>query len=109
MHRVDTWTRLWGARYVYFTLEGGKGYDTPRTWENDPFGGVCDLVNAQKDELSQSKHMGLTIYTKGNINLGSYGRTMLDVGAKGGTLFCSLNDPFWSLAHPGTFLTSLQP
>ena len=26
MYRVDTWTRLWGARYVFFTLEGGKGH-----------------------------------------------------------------------------------
>ena len=44
----------------------------PRTWENGPFGGggrrVCDLLHTQKDELSQSKHMGLTIYTKENIN-----------------------------------------
>ena len=43
-----------------------------RTWKNGPFGGegVCDLVHTQKDELSQSKHMGLTIYTKGNKKLG---------------------------------------
>ena len=27
MRRVDTWTRLWGSRHVFFTLEGGKGYD----------------------------------------------------------------------------------
>ena len=47
-------------------------------------GGVCDLVHTQKDELSQSKHMGLTIYTKGNINLASYGQDHADVGAKGG-------------------------
>ena len=47
------------------------------------FGGVCDLVYTQKDELSQSKHMGLTIYTKGNINLTSYGQDHADVGAIG--------------------------
>jgi hypothetical protein len=47
------------------------------------WGGVCDLVQAQKDELSQSKHMGLTIYTKGNINLANYGQEHADVGAKG--------------------------
>ena len=46
-------------------------------------GGVCDLVNAQKDELSQNKLMKLTIYTKGNINLASYGQDHADVGAKG--------------------------
>ena len=34
-----------------------NGVIQPRTWENDPFGGVCDLVHAQKDDLSQSKHM----------------------------------------------------
>ena len=34
----------------------------PRTWENGPFEGVCDLVHTQKDELSQSKHMGHTIW-----------------------------------------------
>ena len=83
MQRVDTWTRLWGARYVFFTLEGGKGVMQPRTWENGSFGGVCDLIHAQKDELSQSKHMGLTIYSKGNINLASYGQDHADVGAKG--------------------------
>ena len=27
MHTVDAWTGLWGARYVFFTLEGGKGCD----------------------------------------------------------------------------------
>ena len=27
MQRVDTWTGLWGTRYVLFTLEGGKGCD----------------------------------------------------------------------------------
>ena len=32
-----------------------KGVMQPRTWENDPFGGVCDLVQTQRDELSQSK------------------------------------------------------
>ena len=42
-------------------------------------GGVCDLVQAQKDELSQSKHMGLTIYTKENINLASCGQDHADV------------------------------
>lgn len=61
-----------------------KGVMQPRTWENGPFGGVCDLVHTQKDELSQSKHMGLTIYTKGNINLASYGQDHADVGARGG-------------------------
>ena len=70
----------------------------PRTWENDPFGGggVCDLVHTQRDELFQSKHMGLTIYTKGNINLASYGggRTMLMWALKGETYFGGLNDPF---------------
>ena len=58
----------------------------PSTWETDPFGGgggVCDLVHTQKDELSQSKRMGLTIYTKGNINLASYGQDHADMGAKG--------------------------
>lgn len=59
-----------------------KGVIQPRTWENGPFGGVCDLVHTQKDELSQSKHMGLTIYTKGNIILVSYERDHADVGAK---------------------------
>ena len=59
MHRVDIWTKLW-------------------------LGGVCDLVHTQKDELSQSKHMGITIYTKGNINLASYGQDHADVGTKGG-------------------------
>ena len=56
----------------------------PRTWENGSFGGVCDLIHAQNDELSQSKHMGLIIYTKENINLASYGQDYADVGAKGG-------------------------
>ena len=62
---------------MFFTLEGGKGCDEqqPRTWKNSQFGvgKVCDLVHTQKDELSQSKHTGLTIYTKVNINLVSYG------------------------------------
>ena len=44
---------------------------------------VYDLVHTQMDELSQSKHMGLTIHTKGNINLVSYGQDHADVGAKG--------------------------
>jgi hypothetical protein len=39
MHRVDTWTGLWGPRYVFFTLEVVEGVIQPRTWENDPFGG----------------------------------------------------------------------
>ena len=73
-----------------------KGVIQPRTWENDPFGGVCDLVHTQKDELSQSKHMGLTIYTKGNINLASYGQDHADVCTKGGHLFWGQNDPFWA-------------
>ena len=46
-------------------------------------GGVCDLLHTQKYELSQSKHMGLTIYTKENINLASYGQDHANVGAKG--------------------------
>ena len=46
-------------------------------------GGVCDLIHAQKHALSQSKHMGLTIYTKSNKNLASYGQDHADVGAKG--------------------------
>jgi hypothetical protein len=56
----------------------------PRTWENGPFWGVCDLVHTPKDELSQRKHMVLTIYTKGNIFLASYERDHADEGAKGG-------------------------
>ena len=56
----------------------------PRTWEMAHLGGVCDLVHAQKNEWSQSKHMVLTIYTKGNINLASYGQDQAGVGAKGG-------------------------
>ena len=48
-------------------------------------GGVCDLVHTQKGELSQSKHMGLTIYTKGNINLEeSHGQDHAGVGTKRG-------------------------
>ena len=47
--------------------------------------GVIDLVHTQKDELSQRKNMGMIIYTKGNINLASYGQAHADVGAKGGT------------------------
>ena len=39
-----------------------------------------------KDELSQSKHMVLITYTKGNINLASYGQDHADVAAKGGKL-----------------------
>jgi hypothetical protein len=46
-------------------------------------GRVCDLVHTQRGELSQSKQMELTIYTKGNINLASYGQDHADVGAKG--------------------------
>ena len=59
-----------------------KGVIQPRTWGNGPFGGVCDLVHTQKDELSQSKGVGLTIYTKGNINLANIGQDHADVGAK---------------------------
>ena len=59
-----------------------KGVMQPRTWENGPFGGLRDLVHTQKDELSQGKHMGLTMYTKGNINLASFGQNHADVGAK---------------------------
>ena len=47
-------------------------------------GRVCDLVHTQKEDLSQSKHMGLTMYTKGNVNLVSNGQDHADVGAKGG-------------------------
>ena len=47
-------------------------------------GRVCDLVHTQRGELSQSKHMGMTIYTKENINLVSYGQENSDVGARGG-------------------------
>ena len=72
-------------------------------------GGGCGLVHTQKDELSQIKHMVPTIYTKGNINLASYGQDHADVGAKRGNLFWGLNDPFGGLAHPDTFLTSLEP
>ena len=39
-----------------------KGVMQPRTWENGPFREVCDLVHTQKDELSQSKQMGLRPY-----------------------------------------------
>jgi hypothetical protein len=48
-------------------------------------GGVCDLVHTQKDELSQNKHMGLTIYIRENINLASFGQDHADVGTKGET------------------------
>ena len=61
-----------------------KGVMQPRTWENGPFEGVCELVHTQGDELSQSKHIGLTIYTKESKNLASYGQDHADVGAKGG-------------------------
>ena len=57
-----------------------KGVMQPRTRENDPFEGVCDLVHTQKDILSQRKHIMLTIYTKGNINLASCGQDQADVG-----------------------------
>ena len=72
-------------------------------------GGVCDLVQTQRDELSQSKHMRLTIYTKGNINLASYGQDHADVGAKGEKPPLGPKWPFWGLriAHPDTFLTSI--
>ena len=69
-----------------------KGVMQPRTGEIGPFGRVCDLVHTQRDELSQSKQMGLTIYTKGNINLASYGQDHADVGPK--NLFWVLNDNF---------------
>ncbi|OEU09107.1 hypothetical protein FRACYDRAFT_249020 [Fragilariopsis cylindrus CCMP1102] len=61
------------------------------------------------DELSQSKHMELTIYTKGNVNLASYGQDHADVGAEGERPVGGLNDPFGGLVHPDTFLTSLEP
>ena len=66
-----------------------KGVMQLKTWENGQFWEVCDLVHTQKNELSQSKHMGLTIYTKGNINLASYamGRIMLMWALEGGTCF----------------------
>jgi hypothetical protein len=34
---------------------------------------------------------------------------MLMRALKGENLFWGINDPFWGLAHPDTFLTSLQP
>jgi hypothetical protein len=37
------------------------------------------------------------------------GRTMLMWALKGENLFWDLNDPFGVLAHPDTFLTSLEP
>ena len=86
-----------------------KGVMQPRTWEIGPFVGVCDLVNTQRDELSQSKHMGSTIYTNGNINLASYEQDHADMGVIGGNLIGNLNDPFGGLAPLGTILTSLQP
>ncbi|OEU19147.1 hypothetical protein FRACYDRAFT_237438 [Fragilariopsis cylindrus CCMP1102] len=43
MHRVDTWTRLWGARYVLSTLVV-KGVMQLRTWENGPFGGMLQAL-----------------------------------------------------------------
>ena len=76
-----------------------KGVIQPRTWENGPFGGVCELVHTQRGELSQGKHMGLTIYTKGNINLESYGQDHADVGTKGENLLWGINDPSWGLSH----------
>ena len=51
-----------------------NGVMQPRTWETGPFEGVCNLVHTQKDEVPQSKHIVLTIYTKGSINLASYGQ-----------------------------------
>ena len=63
-------------------------------------GRVCDLEDTQRKKISLGKHMGLTIYTKGNINLESYGQDHADVGAKGGTCLGGLNDPFLGLAHP---------
>jgi hypothetical protein len=32
-------------------------------------GGYGDLLHTQNDKLSLNKHMGLTIYTKGNLHL----------------------------------------
>ena len=49
----------------------------------DHLGGVCDLEHTEKGKFSQNKQMGLTIYTKGNTNLASYGQNHADVGAKG--------------------------
>ena len=73
----------------------------PRTWENGPFRGVCDLVHTQKKSgLSQSKHMGLNIYTEGNINLASYGQDHADVGAKGGKPVLGPKWPFLGLSTP---------
>ena len=80
----------------------------PRTWKNGPFGEVCDLVHTQKDKFSQSKHMGLTIYTKGNINLASYGQDQPDVGAKGENPVLGPKWPILSLMQPYTFITSIE-
>ena len=77
-----------------------KGVIQPRTWENGPFGGVCDLVHTQNDELSQSKHIGMTIYTKGKINLASFGQDHADVGAKGEKPVLGPKWPFWGLSAP---------
>lgn len=77
-----------------------KGVMQPRTCKNGPFWGVCELVHTQKDRLSQSKDMGLTIYTKGNIMLASYGRDHADVGAKGENPVLGPKWPFWGLSTP---------
>jgi hypothetical protein len=44
--------------------------------------------------------MGLTIYTKGNINLASYGQDHADVCAKGGKPVFGPESPFWGLSTP---------
>ena len=71
-----------------------KGCDAAKDMEKWHIWGVCDLVHTQKDDLSQSKQMGLTIYTNGNNNLLSCGQDHADVGAKGGTCFGAYMAPF---------------
>ena len=77
-----------------------KGVMQPRIWGNGPFGGVYDLIHTQKDELFQSKHMELTIYTKENINLASCGQDHADVGAKGEKPVLGPKRPFLWLSTP---------
>jgi hypothetical protein len=43
---------------------------------------INDILHSQKDELSLNKHMGVIIYTKGNIILVSYEHNRADMGAK---------------------------
>ena len=72
-----------------------KGVMQPRTWENGPFWGVCDLEHTEKGKFSQSKQMELTIYIKGIQTWQAMGRTILIWVLKGENLFWGLNDPFW--------------